>query len=75
MTTKEHAAELLHRYDAMRKEIRALERDLHKAVTAYGKATGRWGFNKDHFRIELDNEERARIEARAPQALWEQTNA
>lgn len=60
-TMKKHAAKMLKRYDAMRKEMRELERELHKEVTAYGKATGRWGFNKDHFRIELEMEkERAR---------------
>jgi hypothetical protein len=73
--TKQQAAELLYRYDAMRKELRTLERELHKVVTLYGRETGRWGLNKDHFRIELDNEERERIEARADQAQWEQTNA
>ena len=53
---KKHAAKMLKRYDAMRKEMRALERELHKTVTEYGKATGRWGFNKDHFRIQLEME-------------------
>jgi hypothetical protein len=75
MTTKQRAAELLRKYDEMRKEIRDVERELAKACTQYGRETGHWGFNKDHLRIQLDNEERARIEARAEQALWEQANA
>jgi hypothetical protein len=74
-TTKQRAAALLHRYDAMRKEIREVERDLAKACTQYGRETGHWGFNKDHLRIQLDNEERLRIENQAEQAMWEQTNA
>lgn len=73
-TTKQHAADLLYRYDAMRKELRTLERDLARAVTAYGREAGYWGLNKDSFRIQLDNEERARIEAMAEQALWEQAH-
>ena len=75
MTTKQRAAMLLRKYDEMRKEIRTLERDLAKAVTDYGKETGYWGLSKDMFRIQLDNEERLRIEAQADQAMWEQSNA
>lgn len=75
MTTKQRAALLLRKYDQMRKELRETERELAKAVTAYGKETGYWGLNKDHFRIQLDNEERARIEAQAEQSMWEQSNA
>jgi len=52
---KQHASELLHRYEAMHKEMRTLERDLSKAVTAYGRATGCWGLTRYHMRIELDN--------------------
>lgn len=75
MTTKQRATLLLRKYDHLRKELRETERELAKAVTAYGKETGYWGLNKDHFRIQLDNEERARIEAQAEQAIWEQNNA
>lgn len=69
MTTKQRAAELLHRYDTMRRELRTLERDLHKAVTEYGKATGRWGFTKDMFRIQLE------MEQQAERDHWEKHNA
>lgn len=75
MTTKQRAAMLLRKYDEMRKEIRSVERELAKACTEYGRETGHWGFNKDHLRIQLDNEERLRIGAQADQAMWEQTNA
>lgn len=75
MTTKQRAAMLLRKYDEMRKEIRNVERDLAKACTEYGRETGHWGFNKDHLRIQLDNEERLRIETQADQAMWEQSNA
>lgn len=75
MTTKQRATLLLRKYDHLRKELRETERELAKAVTAYGKETGYWGLNKDHFRIQLDNEERARIEAQAEQSMWEQSNA
>lgn len=75
MTTKQRAAMLLREYDEMRARIRIVERDLAKAVTAYGKETGYWGLSKDMFRIQLENEERIRIEAQAEQAMWEQANA
>ena len=75
LTTKQRAAMLLRKYDEMRKEIRNVERDLAKTCTEYGRETGHWGFNKDHLRIQLDNEERLRIEAQADQAMWEQSNA
>lgn len=75
MTTKQRATLLLRKYDEMRKEIRIVERELAKACTEYGRETGHWGFNKDHLRIQLDNEDRARIEAQAEQAIWEQNNA
>jgi len=75
MTTKQRATLLLRKYDHLRKELRETERELAKAVTAYGKETGYWGLNKDHFRIQLDNEERARIEAQAEQSMWERSNA
>lgn len=75
MTTKQRATMLLRKYDDMRKEIRSVERELAKVCTEYGRETGHWGFNKDHLRIQLDNEERMRIEAQADQAMWEQANA
>ena len=75
MTTKQRATLLLRKYDLLRKEMRETERQLARACTEYGRETGHWGFNKDHLRIQLDNEERARIEAQAEQAIWEQNNA
>lgn len=53
---KKQATTLLRKYDIRRNELRLLEYDLTKACTAYGKATGRWGFNRDHLRMELDME-------------------
>lgn len=75
MTTKQRATMLLRKYDLLRKEMRETERQLARACTEYGRETGHWGFNKDHLRIQLDNEERLRIEAQADQAMWEQANA
>lgn len=62
---KEHATNLLNRYDAMRKELRKLEGDLHKAVREYAKADGCYvGMTKDTFRIHLQME-RERLEREA----------
>ena len=74
-TTKQTATILLRKYDEMKKEIRTVERDLAKAVTLYGRETGYWGLNKDHFRIQLDNEERIRLEDAADRDAWEKANA
>lgn len=75
MTNKQRATVLLRRYDMLRKELRTIERDLAKAVTAYGKETGHWGLNKDHFRIQLQNEENMRFEDAAERDAWERANA
>jgi hypothetical protein len=84
MTTKaelkEHATQLLHRYDAMRKDMRALERDLHKAVRDYAFADGAFvGMTKDTFRNNLQMEqerlERERLEREAERDNWEKHNA
>jgi type II secretory pathway component PulJ len=75
MTNKQQATQLLRRYDQLRREIRSVERDLAKAVTAYGKETGYWGLSKDHFRIQLENEERLRMEDAADRDAWEKANA
>lgn len=75
LTTKQRATLLLREYDHMRSRIRIVERELAKAVTAYGKETGYWGLNKDHFRIQLDNEERLRLEDAADRDAWEKANA
>lgn len=75
LTTKQRAALLLRKYDQMRKEIRTIERDLARACTEYGRETGHWGFNKDHLRIQLENEERLRLEDAADRDAWEKANA
>ena len=62
---KKHATNLLNRYDAMRKELRKLEGDLHKAVREYAKADGCYvGMTKDTFRIHLQME-KERLERKA----------
>lgn len=75
MTTKQRASLLLRKYDQMRKEIRIVERDLAKACTDYGRETGHWGFNKDHLRIQLDNEAKLRLEDAAERDAWEKAHA
>ena len=68
------AAILLRKYDRLRKELRETEQDLGKAVAAYGRETGLWGLNKDHFRIQIQNEERIRLEQEAERNAWETAN-
>ena len=75
LSTKLQAAILLRKYDQLRMELRTIERELAKAVTAYGRETGHWGLNKDHFRIQLDNEERIRMEQAAERDAWEKAHA
>lgn len=55
--TKQQAAVLLRKYDEMRRELREIERELAKLCTSYGRECGVWGFQKDHLRIQLQNEE------------------
>lgn len=74
LTTKQRATLLLREYDEMRARLRIVERELAKAAAEYGRETGHWGFNKDHLRIQLQNEENARIEAQADQSVWERSN-
>ena len=58
---KKHATKLLNRYDAMRKELRKLERELHNAVREYASADGYYtGMTKDTFRIHIQAEEERR---------------
>ena len=75
MTSKQRATLLLRKHDEMRAELRKIERELHKACADYGRDCGMWGFNKDHLRIQLENEDRARIEALADQDAWEKAHA
>lgn len=66
--TKKQAVALLRRYDALRAELRTVERDLNRTVTEYGKEKGLYGMNKDHFRIQIDNEEAILREAEMERA-------
>lgn len=75
MTTKLKAAILLRKYDQLRRELRSVEQELSKAVTAYGRETGHWGLTKDHLRIQLGNEERIRLEQAAERDAWEKAHA
>jgi hypothetical protein len=75
LSTKMQAALLLRKYDQLRKELRVTEQSLSKAVTTYGRETGHWGLTKDHFRIQLDNEERIRLEMAAERNDWERAHA
>ena len=75
LSTKMQAALLLRKYDQLRKELRVTEQSLNKAVTSYGRETGYWGLTKDHFRIQLDNEERMRLEDAADRDAWEKAHA
>jgi hypothetical protein len=75
MSSKMYAALLLRKYDQLRRELRTTEIELSKAVTAYGRETGHWGLSKDHFRIQLDNEERIRMEQAAERDAWEKAYA
>lgn len=77
-TLKTRAAELLHRYDTMRRELRTLERDLHHAVREYAKADGYYvNMTKDSFRIhlEMERERLERLEQQAERDHWEKHNA
>jgi len=75
LTTKMYATVLLRKYDQLRRELRTTEIELSKAVTNYGRETGHWGLSKDHFRIQLDNEERIRLEQAAERNAWERAHA
>ena len=75
LSTKMQAALLLRKYDALRVSLRVTEQELSKAVTTYGRETGHWGLTKDHLRIQLNNEERVRLEQAAERDAWEKVNA
>lgn len=75
LNTKMQAALLLRKYDQLRKELRVTEQSLSKAVTTYGRETGHWGLTKDHLRIQLENEERIRLEQAAERNAWEVAHA
>jgi len=75
LPTKLKAKILLRKYDRLRAELRTTEQELGKAVATYGRETGLWGLNKDHFRIQVQNEERIRLEQEAERNAWETANA
>jgi hypothetical protein len=56
ISRKAYATHLLRRYDTMRREMRALERELNRAATDYGREIGCFGFTKDMLLIRLENE-------------------
>jgi type II secretory pathway component PulJ len=74
LTNKQRATLLLRKYDDMKREIRTVERDLAKAVTLYGREKGYYGMSKDHFRIQLDQEESMRLEDAADRDAWEKSH-
>lgn len=74
LSIKMKASVLLRKYDRLRKELRETELELGKAVTAYGRETGRWGLTKDHFRSDLEREELVRLEIAAERDAWEKAN-
>lgn len=56
-TTKRSASRLLRKYDKMRVEMRALELELTRACTDYGRSIGVWGYTRDHLRMQLERDE------------------
>ena len=73
-TLKARAATLLHRYDAMRKDMRTLEQELHVAVREFAKVNGNYaGMTKDTFRLHLQMEQE-RLEQEAERDHWEKHN-
>lgn len=74
LSTKMKATVLLRRYDQLRRQLRETEQELGKAVTDYGRETGRWGLSKDHFRSDLEREELVRLEIAAERDAWEKAN-
>lgn len=75
LPTKLKAKLLLRKYDRLRAELRATEQELGTVVATYGREIGLWGLSKDHFRIQIQNEERIRIEQEAERDAWEAANA
>jgi hypothetical protein len=53
MSTFNDLAVKLHKYDAMKAELRKLETELSRGCAAYGVNKGIWGFRIDHFRMEV----------------------
>ena len=51
--TKRKAVKLLRKYDKMRMELHALERELTKAVRAYADEQKLGWYDKDKFRVSL----------------------
>jgi hypothetical protein len=54
MTDEPKVFTLLHQYDEAKRELRALEAELNKECTAYGRdVLGLWGFSPNHLRQRL----------------------
>lgn len=54
MTDEPKVFVLLREYDERKRELRALEEELNKECTAYGRDTlGLWGFSPSHLRQRL----------------------
>ncbi len=73
VSVKQRATTLLRRYDALRLELRTVERELSVAVVDYARDTGRWALSRDHFRSELEREEQ--LEQAAERNDWEKAHA
>jgi hypothetical protein len=54
MTDEPKVFTLLHQYDEAKRELRALEEELNRECTAYGRdVLGLWGFSPNHLRQRL----------------------
>lgn len=62
---KKTAARLLREHDALKARLRVLEREMQKAVTAYGVESGIWGLSADKFRLQLQMEAERKTKERA----------
>lgn len=75
--TKQRAVRLLHKYDKMRVELRALEAELQQACHEYGREQGYLGwFHRDTLRSMLlvEEEQRAKLEQQAERHAWEKAH-
>ena len=64
--TKKKAIRLLRKYDKMRLELHALERELTRAVRAYADEQGLKGwYDKDKFRVGLMVQEETKAKRKA----------
>ena len=63
--TKRKAVRLLRKYDKMRLELHALERELTKAVRAYADEQKLGWYDKDKFRVSLMVQEETKAKRKA----------